>query len=78
MHGADRPGIVATITRVVAEHGANIVDLGTRLGGGLYVLTAELQVPDEHAAVALERDLTGAAAELGVEVHLSPVDDDVW
>jgi glycine cleavage system transcriptional repressor len=78
VHGADRPGIVATITRVVAQHGANIVDLGTRLGGGLYVLTAELQVPDEHAAVALERDLTGAAAELGVEVHLSPVDDDVW
>ena len=78
VHGADRPGIVATITRVVAQHGANIVDLGTRLGGGLYVMTAELQVPDEHAAVALERDLTGAAAELGVEVHLSPVDDDVW
>jgi glycine cleavage system transcriptional repressor len=62
----------------VARHGANIVDLGTRLGGTLYVLTAELQVPDEHAAVALERDLAGAAAELGVEVHLSPVDDDVW
>ena len=41
-------------------------------------MTAELQVPDEHAAVALERDLTGAAAELGVEVHLSPLDDGVW
>jgi len=78
VHGADRPGIVATVTRIVAQHGANIVDLGTRLGGNLYVMTAELQVPDEHAAVALERDLTGAAAELGVEVHLSPVDDDVW
>jgi glycine cleavage system transcriptional repressor len=78
VHGADRPGIVATVTRIVAQHGANIVDLGTRLGGNLYVMTAELQLPDEHAAVALERDLTGAAAELGVEVHLSPVDDDVW
>ena len=78
VHGADRPGIVATITGVVARHGANIVDLGTRLGGSLYVMTAELQIPDEHAAVALERDLTGAAAELGVEVHLSPLDDGVW
>ena len=27
-----------------AQHGANIVDLGTRLGGDLYVMTAELQV----------------------------------
>ena len=78
VHGADRPGIVATISRIVARHGANIVDLGTRLGGSLYVMTAELQIPDEHAAVALERDLTGAAAELGVEVHLSPLDDGVW
>ena len=32
VHGADRPGIVAAMTNVVARHGGNIVDLGTRLG----------------------------------------------
>lgn len=77
VHGADRPGIVAAITRVVADHGANIVDLGTRLGGGLYVLMAELQLPEDRSAAALERDLRGVAGELGVDVHLSAVDDDV-
>lgn len=77
VHGADRPGIVAEITGVVARHGANIVDLGTRLGEGLYVLTAELQLADEASAVGLGADLQSAAAELGVEVHLSPIDDDV-
>ena len=77
VHGADRPGIVATVTRVVAEHGGNIVDLGTRLGGDLYVLMAELQLPDVAAAEALERDLAIVAGELGVEVHLTPVEDDV-
>ena len=76
-HGADRPGIVATITTVVARHGANIVDLGTRLVEGLYVLTAELELPAEASAVALAAELQGAAAELGVEVHLSPIDDDL-
>lgn len=77
VHGADRPGIVAAMTRVVARHGANIVDLGTRLGDGLYVLVAELQLPSEASVAGLDADLRGAAGELGVEVHLSPIDDDL-
>jgi len=77
VHGADRPGIVAAITGVVARNGANIVDLGTRLGDGLYVLTAELQLPSEASAVGLDAELQDAARELGVEVHLSPIDDDL-
>jgi glycine cleavage system transcriptional repressor len=77
VHGADRPGIVAAITGVVARHGANIVDLGTRLGDGLYVLTAELQLTSEASAVGLDAELRGAAEELGVDVRLSPIDDDL-
>jgi len=77
VHGADRPGIVAMITAVVAEHGANIVDLGTRLVEGLYVLTAELELPREASVSGLEAELKGAADELGVEVHLSPIDEDL-
>jgi glycine cleavage system transcriptional repressor len=77
VHGADRPGIVATITAVVARHGANIVDLGTRLVDGLYVLTAEMELPKDASAVGLKAELQGAAEELGVDVHLSPIDDDL-
>jgi glycine cleavage system transcriptional repressor len=77
VHGADRPGIVATVTAVVARHGANIVDLGTRLVDGLYVLIAELQLPKDASAVGLTAELQGAAEELGVDVHLSPIDDDL-
>jgi len=77
VHGADRPGIVATITAVVARHGANIVDLGTRLVGGLYVLAAELELPAGASVAGLEAELQGAADELGVEVHLDPIDDDL-
>ena len=77
VHGADRPGIVATITAVVARHGANIIDLGTRLVEGLYVLTAELELPVDASVVGLESELRGAADELAVEVHLSPIDDDL-
>jgi len=65
VHGADRPGIVATITFVVARHGANIVDLGTRLVGGLYVLTAELELPKEASAVGLEARTAGRSRRAG-------------
>ncbi len=77
VHGADRPGIVAAITGVVARNGANIVDLGTRLGDGLYVLIAELQLPSEASVFGLGAELQDAAHKLGVEVHLSPIDDDL-
>ena len=77
VHGSDRPGIVATITAVVARHGANIVDLGTRLVDGLYVLTAELELPKGASVVGLRAELQGAAEELGVEVRLSPLDADL-
>jgi len=74
VHGADRPGIVSAVTRAVADHGGNIVDLGTRLGAGLYVLTAELELPAGTEVAALERDLEGVAGRLGVGVHLTAVD----
>ena len=77
VYGADRPGIVATVTAVIAGHGANIVDLETRLVEGLYVLSAELELPAEVSAVGLRAELQGAAYELGVEVHLSPIEDDL-
>lgn len=77
VHGADRPGIVAAITQVVARHRGNIVDLGTRLGGTMYVLVAELVLPEGGAAEALERELAQVSRDIGVEVHLTPVDDDL-
>ncbi len=77
VHGADRPGIVATITAVVARHGGNIVDLSTRLGGSMYVLVAELVLPEGDAAEALVLELTQVSRDIQVDVHLTRVDDDL-
>jgi glycine cleavage system transcriptional repressor len=76
VHGADRLGIVAAVTRVVAGAGGNITDLSTRLTGTLYVLIAEVDLPP-GAGDELAQRLAVAAAELGVEVTLRRADSEI-
>jgi glycine cleavage system transcriptional repressor len=76
VHGADRMGIVAAMTRVLAEDGGNVTDLSTRLVGTLYVVVAEVELPT-GTADALGGRLAEAAAGLGVEVTLRPAEPDV-
>ncbi|TDB70326.1 amino acid-binding protein [Micromonospora sp. KC723] len=76
VHGADRMGIVAAMTRVLAEAGGNVTDLSTRLTGSLYVVVAEVDLPP-GVADALARRLAVTAADLGVEVSLRPADPDL-
>lgn len=78
VHGADAPGIVAGVTATLAEHAGNITDLSTRLGqGGLYLLVAEVSLPDEVDVAALGDHLAETGRGLGVEVSLRPADSDV-
>jgi glycine cleavage system transcriptional repressor len=77
VHGADRPGIVSGLTGVVADAGGNITDLTTRLGTGLYVVVAEVTLPDGADVEALTARLAAVADELGVRATLQPADSDV-
>ncbi|SEQ94462.1 glycine cleavage system protein R [Microlunatus flavus] len=76
VYGADRLGIVARLVGVVAEAGANVTDLTTRLSGDLYVLLAEVALPDETDADALRDRLAAVGNDLGVEVTLRPLEND--
>jgi glycine cleavage system transcriptional repressor len=76
VHGADRLGIVAAVTRVVAGVGGNITDLSTRLAGSLYVLVAEVDLPPGNGDELAER-LAVAGSELGVEVALRRAESEI-
>ncbi|GAA0815259.1 glycine cleavage system protein R [Spirilliplanes yamanashiensis] len=76
VHGADRLGIVAAVTREVAAAGGNITDLTTRLAGLLYVLVAEVSLP-AGAAAGLSERLAAAAKELDVEITLRRAESDL-
>lgn len=76
VHGADRLGIVAAVTRVVAAAGGNITDLTTRLTGPLYVLVAEVDLPPGSADDLAVR-LAATALELGVDVTLRRAESEI-
>jgi glycine cleavage system transcriptional repressor len=76
VHGADRLGIVAAVTRVVAAADGNITDLSTRLAGSLYVLVAEVDLPAGGGDQLAER-LAVAGSELGVEVMLRRAESEI-
>ncbi|GAB7049619.1 glycine cleavage system protein R [Catenuloplanes indicus] len=76
VHGADRLGIVAAVTRVVEEEGGNVTDLTTRLTGPLYLLIAEVDLPPAAADRLAER-LREVAKTLDVEVTLRRAESDL-
>jgi glycine cleavage system transcriptional repressor len=77
VHGADRLGIVAAVTGVIAEAGGNVTDLTTRLSGSLYLLSAEVDLPSHVDVDELVDRLDEIAGRLGVEVSLRPAEADV-
>jgi glycine cleavage system transcriptional repressor len=81
VHGADRPGIVHRVTKLLAERGANVVDLSTRVVGDrsqlAYVLLLRITLPSTTDAETLADDLAMLATSLGVEVHIRPDDADI-
>ncbi len=79
VYGADRPGILAGVTRALAEQDANITDMSTRLlspgDAPVYAMVLEVHVPD-GADVAGR--LTAVCGRLGVDHTLRPLDAETY
>jgi glycine cleavage system transcriptional repressor len=71
------PGIVAAVTRVLADAGVNVCDLQTRLAARLYVMIIDVSVPPGLALEELDRRLQAIAAEQDVAITLRAADADV-
>ncbi|MBK1720992.1 glycine cleavage system protein R [Thiocystis violacea] len=73
--GADRAGIVADVTEILAEQGFNILELESDVAGDrehpLYIMNIQ-----GYSGVTLEalRDSFSALSKRGVSVDVSPVD----
>jgi glycine cleavage system transcriptional repressor len=75
--GADRPGIVAAMTRCLLEHGLNIEDSQMTILGGHFTMTL-LVAAEAFDEQEIRSDLEATGARIGLEaVTLNPVDDSV-
>ncbi len=68
--GIDRPGIIHTITEIIAQHGGNFTDLSTRVADKHFSMVAEIDLPEDVLLDQLQIDLQHAGAEVGLQVRL--------
>ncbi len=81
VYGADKPGIVHGITTLLADAGANICDMSTRVTGDtperLYAMVIDIELPPDADAVELGRLLDERATVLGVKASIHASDADM-
>jgi glycine cleavage system transcriptional repressor len=73
--GADRPGIVAAVTRAFAAHGCNLEDSSMTILRGQFAMMLVVDAPAGVGAGELEDALAGPAAELDLVVTVRPADE---
>jgi phosphoserine phosphatase len=76
--GADRPDLVPTIMRVLAEHGIEIRDLGQAVIHDRVALGLVVALPQAVATASVLKDVLFQAHELGLSAAFEPVDMDQW
>jgi glycine cleavage system transcriptional repressor len=79
VYAADQPGLVARISKVLADHQVNIIDLETRLVGephAVCVMQFELEMP-RRTGRSGSRPTWPRPRALGVKVSMRPDEPDV-
>lgn len=71
--GLDRPGIVAAVTGVLVQHGANLEDTAMTRLGGHFAMVLVVEVPGSEDAPTIEAAI--AAETRGLTITVRPIDD---
>ena len=77
VEGLDQAGIVYKVSRFLADHSWNIVDLKSTMkstpesGTALYLMDIHIQVPAATSVESIESGLSAVAEELNVEITVS-------
>jgi len=73
--GEDRVGIVATVSRTLADSHANIEDIRQTIIGGIFSMTMLVTVDEDATPFdELQRRLAAAAEDLGLQIPLQRED----
>jgi glycine cleavage system transcriptional repressor len=70
-YGPDKPGLVSTLSRVLADAGANITDFGSRLGADhTFAMWFNVSLADGTDVDSLAESLRRAGGDLQLDVRL--------
>jgi glycine cleavage system transcriptional repressor len=79
--GADKPGIVKTMTGILYKNGANITGLETRSSEKVkphaYYMFLEVDLPDNKNIAKLESDLKKSGNKIGVYVAVNRMENNI-
>lgn len=73
VQGEDRPGVTAQLTRVLADHNVDILDMGQAVIHNDLGLGILFSVTDESDSSSILKDLLFKAYELGLNVKFTPI-----
>lgn len=76
--GPDRPGVTASLTRVLTRYQADILDIGQAVIHRHLALGIMIRLSAACDQAGLERDLAQKAGSLGVDLTCRPVADQVY
>jgi len=73
--GEDRVGIVASVSRILADSHANIEDIRQSIIGGIFSMTMLVTIDEEATAFdAMQASLKQVSEELGLQITLQRED----
>ena len=74
--GEDKPGLTATLTKILADYDVSILDIGQAVIHDVLSLGILFEVPGKHNSSPILKDLLYKTHELGIKVKFYPVPED--
>jgi len=74
VYGADKPGIVYNVAKLLADKKINIIDMTTEKSGDLYVLITEVEIPENVSFEKLREEINSLKEDIGIDVSCEEIE----
>ena len=72
--GKDKPGLTASLTKILAQYKVVILDIGQAVIHDYLSLGILIEIPTEHASSSILKDLLFEAHKLGIQIRFAAID----
>ncbi|MEJ2098759.1 MAG: phosphoserine phosphatase SerB [Desulfobacterales bacterium] len=76
--GKDKPGLTASLTSILAQYKATILDIGQAVIHDYLSLGILIEIPAEFKSSSILKDLLFEAHKLGLQIRFSPIDETLY